>query len=76
MDIKNIRNSYAITFSRIILAILFLFSGYVKSVDYMGSAIKIEEYIYAFNLDFLVPSAPFFALALCAIEFLIGVLLL
>lgn len=76
MDTKKFYNFYAVTFSRIILAILFLFSGYVKSVDYIGSAIKIEEYLFAFNLDSLAPSAPFFAIALCALEFLIGVLLL
>lgn len=76
MDTKKYYNFYAVTFSRILLAILFLFSGYVKSVDYIGSAIKIEEYLYAFNLDFLASAAPFFAIALCAFEFLIGVLLL
>lgn len=76
MDIKRLYNFYTVTFSRIILAILFLFSGYVKGVDYMGSAIKIEEYLYAFNLDSLTPAAPFFAIAICALEFLIGVLLL
>lgn len=76
MDIKKLYNFYAVTFSRIILAILFLFSGYVKSIDYLGSAIKIEEYLFAFNLDMLTPAAPFFAIALCALEFLIGVLLL
>lgn len=76
MDTKKMYNFYAVTFSRIILSILFLFSGYVKSIDYIGSALKIEEYLYAFNLDFLVSAAPFFAIALCALEFLIGVLLL
>lgn len=76
MDTKKLYNFYAVTFSRLILSILFLFSGYVKSIDYIGSAIKIEEYLYVFNLDFLTSAAPFFAIALCALEVLIGVLLL
>lgn len=68
--------SFTVNFSRIVLALLFLFSGYVKSVDYMGTAIKIEEYLYSFHLGFLGGASDFFAIVMCGLEFLIGVLLL
>lgn len=68
--------SFTVNLSRIVLALLFLFSGYVKSVDYMGTAIKIEEYLYSFHLDFLSGASDFFAILMCGLEFFIGVLLL
>ncbi|MBE9488493.1 MAG: DoxX family protein [Bacteroidetes bacterium] len=67
---------YIISFSRLLLSMLFIFSGYVKSVDYMGTSIKIEEYLYAFGLDFLTNYADYFSILLCASEFLLGVMLL
>ncbi len=64
-------------FSRIFIGLVFTFSGFVKAVDPMGTAIKFSDYFnYAFNLPHFTPLSLPFALILCATEFLIGILLL
>ena len=58
--------------ARIIFGIVFLFSGFVKAVDPLGTAYKISDYLEAFSLtslDFLAFPA---ALILIATEFAIG----
>lgn len=62
--------------SRYIIALVFIFSGLVKAVDPLGSTYKFIDYFYAFNLDWLEPSALFFSVLLSAIEFAIGFALL
>lgn len=56
---------------------VFLFSGFVKAVDPMGTAYKIEEYMGVFGFDWLlnaVTSLPIIlSVFLCCAEFLIGV---
>lgn len=58
--------------ARIIFGIVFLFSGFVKAVDPLGTAYKISDYLEAFSLtplDFIALPA---ALMLIAAEFTIG----
>ena len=58
--------------ARIIFGLVFLFSGFVKAVDPLGTAYKISDYLEAFSLtslDFLALPA---ALMLIAAEFTIG----
>lgn len=64
--------------SRIIVAITFIFSGFVKLVDPLGSAYKFEEYFGAdvLNLEFLIPYALPFAILLVLAEIMLGVMLL
>ncbi len=62
--------------SRIILAIVFIFSGFVKAVDPMGGAIKIEDYLNAFGMSQLNPLAFTLSVILSLAEFLAGFLLL
>jgi uncharacterized membrane protein YphA (DoxX/SURF4 family) len=63
---------------RFLLAALFIFSGFVKAVDPLGSTYKIEEYLEAFGLLAWFPSFfPLFAaIAQSALEFVLGVMLL
>ena len=58
--------------ARIIFGLVFLFSGFVKAVDPLGTAYKISDYLEAFSLtslDFLAFPA---ALILIVTEFAIG----
>ncbi len=58
--------------SRIVVGLLFLFSGFVKAVDPVGGAIKLKDYFEAFGFDFLSGSALFLAIFLSSIEVIIG----
>ncbi|QTE23792.1 BT_3928 family protein [Polaribacter cellanae] len=64
--------------SRIIVGALFIFSGFVKLVDPIGSQYKFQEYFSAsvLNMEFLVPYALPFAVLLIVAEILLGVMVL
>lgn len=61
---------------RVLIGIVFIFSGFVKAVDPMGGAIKIGEYLASFGLDKLQPFTVIFSFNLSAIEFALGVCML
>lgn len=61
--------------SRAILSVLFIFSGFTKWVDPVGSQIKFEEYFRAFSLDALAPLSWVAAVVMPAAELFIGVML-
>lgn len=62
--------------SRILLGLTFIFSGFVKGVDPLGTAYRIEDYFIAFGTDWAMPFALFLAVLLCVVEFALGVFLL
>lgn len=61
---------------RVLIGVVFIFSGTVKAVDPVGGAIKFEDYFTAFGLDVLLPFALMFSFCLAAIEFTLGVCML
>ncbi len=63
---------------RFFVAATFIFSGFVKLVDPLGSAYKFEEYFGAdvLNLEFLSPFALQFSVLLILAEIMLGVMLL
>ena len=63
--------------ARTLLGLTFIFSGFVKAVDPLGTVYKIEDYLHAFGGAFssLVPAAPVFACCLILFELVLGVLL-
>jgi uncharacterized membrane protein YphA (DoxX/SURF4 family) len=65
-------NKYLVLVSRIIVGLTFIFSGFVKAVDPVGSQIKISEYLLAYGMEWLVPLALFAGIVLCSIEFILG----
>jgi len=64
--------------ARLLVAITFIFSGFVKLVDPLGSAYKFEEYfgVDVLNLEFLSPYALQFSIVLILAEIMLGVMLL
>ncbi len=67
---------YILIISRYLLAILFIFSGFVKGVDPYGFAYKLDDYFRAFHADFFQPLSLALSFILCAAELFIGLLLL
>jgi uncharacterized membrane protein YphA (DoxX/SURF4 family) len=77
MDIKKLYNETVIAeCCRWLGGAVFVFSGFVKAVDPVGGAIKIDEYLAAFGLEQFQLLSLFFSINLCAIEFMLGVCLL
>ncbi|WP_088323788.1 BT_3928 family protein [Polaribacter tangerinus] len=68
----------AVQISRLLVGVLFVFSGFVKLVDPIGSQYKFEEYfsVDVLNLEFLIPYALPFAVVLIVAEILLGVMVL
>lgn len=64
--------------SRVLVGLLFIYSGFVKLVDPVGSKYKFEEYFSAdvLNLEFLIPVALAFSILLIITELVLGVMLL
>ena len=69
---------FFVILARLIVAATFIFSGFVKLVDPLGSAYKFEEYFGAdvLNLEFLIPYALPFSIFLILAEIMLGVMLL
>ena len=65
-----------ITVSGVLVGLVFIFSGFVKGVDPMGSAYKFSDYFIAFHIGFLEPLTIILSFFLAAAEFLIGISLL
>jgi len=62
--------------SRIILGVVFIFSGFVKAVDPLGSAYKFADYFTAFKLGFLEFLALPMGVLLSAFELVLGMVLI
>ncbi len=58
--------------SRIIIGILFMFSGTVKAIDPLGSAYKFYDYFQAFGMEFMFPFTLPLSVLLSTAEFIVG----
>ena len=67
---------YLSELTRWIVGLTFLFSGFVKSVDPIGTVYKIEDYLIALHLDFIFVLAKPMAVVLVVAELLMGLFLL
>ena len=74
---RNIRIA-AVNICRFILAVTFIFSGYVKAIDPLGTLYKLKDYAAAMALNDLLPdwALVIVAIALGALEFSLGVFML
>jgi uncharacterized membrane protein YphA (DoxX/SURF4 family) len=62
--------------SRFVLGFLFIFSGFVKALDPLGSAYKFSDYFQAFGLESLDSLSLGFGIFLAAFELVLGMVLL
>lgn len=68
----------AVNVCRFVLAATFIFSGYVKAIDPLGTLYKLKDYAAAMSLNGLLPDRALVgvAIALGALEFALGVFML
>ena len=68
----------AVNIARLLLAVVFILSGFVKAVDPLGTQYKTADYLTAMHLGQYVPDFVTlgFAVLLSALEFVLGVCLL
>lgn len=63
------------TISRLLVGFVFIFSGFVKGVDPLGTAFKIEDYLLFYQMDWLIPMKLALSIFLSSVEFACGMLL-
>ncbi len=68
----------SVNLCRLVLALTFIFSGYVKAIDPLGTQYKIQDYLEAAGLPGLLPDGLTLLLSvlLSTVEFSLGVFLL
>ncbi len=64
------------TVFRILVGLVFIFSGFVKGIDPLGTVYRMDDYFQAFNLVWAMPFSLYLTIFLCVLEFSIGVSLL
>jgi len=57
---------------RLLVGIIFVFSGLVKGVDPLGTAYKFHDYFIAYGTEWANPIAIVLSIGLSALEFLLG----
>lgn len=65
-----------VVLSRLLLAALFIFSGFVKGVDPVGTEYRIEDYFSAFGMTWAAPLSLPLSILLNGWEFMLGIVLL
>jgi uncharacterized membrane protein YphA (DoxX/SURF4 family) len=64
------------TVFRILVGLIFVFSGFVKGVDPLGTVYRMDDYFIAFGTTWAMPMSLYFSIFLCTLEFVIGISLL
>lgn len=73
---KSLYHPFLLWGSRILFGALFIFSGFVKAIDPLGSAYKFQDYFLAFNTEWLFPTALPLSVFMSSLEFIVGVAIL
>ncbi len=68
--------NWAIDFIKNFVGCLFIFSGFVKAIDPMGTAFKMEQYLAEFNLMILAPLSLTGSVFMIVLEIVLGIALL
>ena len=61
---------------RVVVAITFIFSGAVKSMDPWGTALSVNNYLVTYGLEGLKPLVMIFSIWLCGAELMMGCMLI
>ncbi|WP_417015199.1 BT_3928 family protein [Alistipes sp.] len=61
---------------RIVLACTFILSGFTKVIDPWGTALKVNEYLSIYGMEWMQPAAMTFSIWLCGAELMMGCMLL
>ena len=61
---------------RVLLALTFILSGFTKTVDPWGTALKVDEYLTIYGLETLMSASMLFSIWLCGAELMMGCMLL
>lgn len=61
---------------RLVLAVVFIVSGFTKVIDPWGTSTKINEYLTIYGFDYLIPASMVFSIWLCGAEMMMGCMLL
>lgn len=74
----HILTKIAVNIGRLLMAITFIFSGFVKGIDPLGTQYKITDYLEALHIDWMFPdwSTLVMSVLLATAEFAIGIFLL
>ena len=78
MTTKQIITKTAVNIGRLLVAVTFIFSGFVKGMDPLGTQYKITDYLEALHIDWMFPdwSTLVMSVLLATAEFAIGIFLL
>ncbi len=62
--------------ARIVFGIAFMFAGFTKAIDPLGSVYVFDDYFVAFGMEWLMPLSLPLAIILNTVEFIVGVAIL
>lgn len=73
---KDYKEPFLLAGFRMVLGLVFIFSSFVKGVDPLGTAYRVEDYLDAYGLYNLYEYALGIAVFLILVEFLLGIAML
>ncbi len=59
--------------ARILVGLVFIFSGFVKGIDPLGTAFRMEDYFIVFGMPWAIPFTLILSIFLCTLEFSLGI---
>ena len=65
---KLLRNIF-----RILIGLVFIYSGFVKGIDPLGTVYRMDDYFMAFNIPWFMNFSLYLTVFLCAVEFVLGI---
>ncbi len=73
---KSIIEKIIVEIARVLLGATFIFSGFVKSIDPLGTSYKVQDYLTSFGFSGMLSLSLSIAIILCAGELCLGIFML